>query len=140
MKKFLSSFFDKHFFLFLLVGIGNTIFGYLIFASLIFINLHYSLAALIAFCIGTCFSFKTIGSLVFKNNDNMLIFRFISVYFSLYWINIGTIRILKITFDNLYLCGAISVVFVAALSYIFNRYFIFAKIKKASISTIDDTP
>ena len=62
---------------FVLVGILNTAFGYLVFALLLFLGLHYTLAVILSTIAGVLFNFKTTGTLVFKNHNNKLIFKFV---------------------------------------------------------------
>ena len=50
---------------YLFVGILNTVFGYSLFALLIFINLHYTLASLLATIAGVLFNFKTMALRIF---------------------------------------------------------------------------
>ena len=80
MQNKLSLKVDILFIKFLAVGVLNTLFGYGIFALLLFIGLHYAVASILATICGVLFNFKTTGTLVFNNNDNRLIFKFISVY------------------------------------------------------------
>jgi putative flippase GtrA len=70
------------------VGLINTLFGYLLFIFLIWLNLHYWLALLISQIIGVLFNYKTTGYLVFENKSNKLIFYFFLVYGFMYLINV----------------------------------------------------
>lgn len=65
---------------FFLVSGLNTAFGYGLFYLLVFIGLHYAIAGLITTILGILFNFKTTGMLVFGNNKNKLILKFIGVY------------------------------------------------------------
>lgn len=65
---------------FFLVSGLNTAFGYGLFFILIFIGLHYAIAGLVTTILGILFNFKTTGVLVFGNNKNKLILKFIGVY------------------------------------------------------------
>jgi putative flippase GtrA len=127
MKNLVSSYFSKQFMIFVLVGMMNTLFGYSIFAFCIFLGLHYVLAVTFSTCLGILFSFKTLGRIVFKNPDNILIIRFMFVYFILYAFNIGVVSLLNMFYDNLYVCGAIATVIVALIAYVANQHFVFVK-------------
>lgn len=118
----------KQFIVFLLVGVLNTLFGYSVYALLIFIGLHYSLAVLLSTCLGVLFNFKTIGKIVFKNSNNNLIVKFISVYALLYFLNVSLIKWLSHVSDNLYVTGLMAVVPVAMLAFILNKFFVFRKL------------
>ena len=56
---------------FMVAGL-NTAFGYALFAFLIFIGLHYTVAALVGQIIGILFNFRTYGALVFKNKKKII--------------------------------------------------------------------
>lgn len=111
---------------FLIIGCVNAAFAYSIYALLIFVGLHYTLAVLLSTIIGTCFSFKTMGSLVFDNPDNSLIFKFVAVYTGCYFLNIGILRLLsQFVISNLYIAGLLSSFLVALVSFCLNKWVVF---------------
>lgn len=126
MLNFIQTHVKKNkFYLYVLVGVGNTIFGYSIFALLIHLGLHYQFAALLATCIGVLFNFKTTGRIVFKNTNNKLIFKFMLVYVVQYFVNISLIKLFLSFTLNTYEAGAIATFFCAILSYLLNKNFVF---------------
>lgn len=113
---------------FLIIGGVNTVFAYSVYALFIFIGLHYTLAVLLSTIIGICFSFKTLGSLVFDNPNNSLIFKFFAVYAGCYFLNIGILRLLtQYVLSNLYIAGLISSFLVALISFCLNKWVVFRK-------------
>lgn len=113
---------------FLIIGFINTVFAYSVYAFFIFIHFHYTLAVLLSTVIGICFSFKTLGSLVFDNPDNKLIFKFFAVYGFCYFLNIGILRLLsQYVLNNLYIDGLISNFLVAMVSFCLNKWIVFKK-------------
>lgn len=110
---------------FLFVGTLNTIFAYSLFAFLIFIKLHYSLAAVICTIIGVLFNFQTTGKIVFKNSKNSLLFKFIGVYSITCLLNIIFLRIFNSFHFDMYLAGAILVLPMAFLAFSLNKRFVF---------------
>lgn len=110
---------------FLLVAGLNTLFGYGIFALLVFLNVHYAIATFIATIAGLLFNFKTYGILVFKNKSNRLIFRFLLVYGFLYLCNIGFIFILKKVGIKPYISGALWLIPNGLLGFYLNNKFVF---------------
>lgn len=108
-----------------LVSVLNTLFGYSMFALLIFLKLSYPIALLIGTITGIFFNFKTIGILVFKNRNNNLIFKFFGVYGLTYLFNVGGLAVLKYFQINIYLGGAILVIPIGLLAYILNNMFVF---------------
>ncbi|MBA2710860.1 MAG: GtrA family protein [Tatlockia sp.] len=112
-------------FIFILVGILNTIFGYCCYAAFIFIGISYPLALLYSTILGVLFNFKTTGKFVFKNSNNLLIFKFISVYVCTYFFNMALISGLSHFSFNLYISGLIAVIPSAILGFILNKTLVF---------------
>ena len=118
----------QQFIRFLIIGGVNTLFAYFIYVVAIFIGLHYTLAALLQTVLGTLFSFKTMGCLVFDNPDNKLIFKFVAVYTGCYFLNISLLRLLtQFVLSNLYIAGLISSGLVAIVSFCLNKWLVFRK-------------
>lgn len=115
----------KQLFLFLFVGGINTIFGYSLYAILLFLHFHYGLASLLGTIGGVLFNFKTTGTIVFKNHDNRLLYKFIAVYCATYLINVGCLRIFALHGANMYVAGLILVIPIALLSYTLLKKFVF---------------
>lgn len=110
---------------FILIGILNTGFSYLIYAVLLFAGLGYQLANLFCLVVGILFSFKTQGHLVFDNPDNRLLGRFILSWALIYFCVIILIgRIIDLGFGA-YAAGALALPFSVALSYLAQKYFVF---------------
>lgn len=107
----------KTFVRFVLVGVLNTLFGVGLYCLFIYMGVPYRAAVLLSTVLGVLFNFKTIGALVFKNKDNRLIFRFVSVYVITYFINIGLIRVFLCVGINEYYAGILSTPVVALCSY-----------------------
>lgn len=124
---------------FLIIGCVNTVFAYCIYALSIFLGAHYTLAVLISTVIGICFSFKTMGTMVFDNPDNKLIFKFVAVYTGCYFLNISILRLLTmIGLKNLYIAGLTSSLLVALVSFCLNKWVVFRKkdnVEEAAPST-----
>jgi len=116
---------NKQFIRFVLVGAINTGFYYIIYSGFIFFGIDYKLSVLLATIIGVVFSFKTFGKYVFNNSDKKLIFRFISVYLLLYFLNVLFITLFNIFLKNYYISGFIATIFCAIISFILNKYFVF---------------
>lgn len=115
----------KQFIKFLFVGGINTIFGYSVFAALIFIGLHYSFAVILATILGVLFNFKTTGKIVFNNSRNALLIKFIGVYGITCVLNILFLRVFEQIKFNMYYAGAVLVLPMAVLSFTLNKKFVF---------------
>lgn len=110
---------------FVFVGLLNTAFSYLIYASFLFIGFSYQLANFIALAVGILFSFKTQSHLVFNNPDNRLFGRFVLSWAVIYICIIFLIgQIIALGFDA-YTAGALALPFSIVLSYLTQKYFVF---------------
>jgi putative flippase GtrA len=117
--------FNNRFIKFLFIGVINTVFGYSIYAILLWIKLHYTLALMIATIMGILFNFKTTGIFVFQNNKNRLLYRFILTYSSAYLVNILILKFFKSLDINLFIVQAILVLPMALVSFLLNKHFVF---------------
>lgn len=122
----------RRFVKFLFVGAINTVFGYSTYALFVTLSFDPSSALLISYILSIFWNFKTTGSIVFKNKDNRLIFKFILSYIFTYYVNNYSLNFL---IDNLhmnkYLAEAIVIMPVAVLSFIIFKTFIFTDKKSA---------
>jgi len=117
---------SKQFLKFLAVGLLNTAFGYGVFAVFLAINLHYSAALALSTILGVLFNFKTIGTLVFSSHDNRKIFRFVAVYFFVYFLNVAGIGFFESNGYSPFLSGAILLPIRAVLSFILLKKMVFS--------------
>ncbi len=116
---------DRKFIKFVLVGILNTLFGYSLFAFFIYLKMHYSLAVLLATILGILFNFRTIGRLVYRNSNNLLIFRFVGVYGATYLLNVAALRILDGFNVNMYVAGILLLGPMAVISFLLQSKYVF---------------
>ena len=116
---------DWLFIKFILVGILNTAFGYFVFAALLYFGLHYTLAVVLSTIAGVLFNFKTTGKLVFKNDNNKLIFKFVAVYAFTSIIGIIVLRLAELVNVNLYFAGMVSTGICAIIAFILNKNWVF---------------
>ena len=119
---------NNRFIRYLFVGFINTVFGYSLFALLIYLHLHYSLASLLATIVGVLFNFKTIGRIVFKSSNDTLIKKFIGVYAVTYLLNSGGLKVLSVYHIKMYYGGLMLLVLITPVSFMLNKNFVFKKI------------
>jgi putative flippase GtrA len=112
---------------FFLVGGLNTVFGYCIFALLLWVGFAYPWALLTGTVLAILFNFKTYGHLVFHTKSNRLLFRFIIVYGILYLFNYAGLRICLSAGLNAYIGGAILAIPTGLLGFLLNKRFVFPK-------------
>ena len=115
------------FYKYLLIGGVNTVFGYSVFAFLLFFGIHYSLAVLVATILGILFNFQTYGRFVFKNHSWNLLGRFVFVYTTIYLVNITLLLVFDLLVSNLYISGAMATPVIAYLGYILNKRYVWVK-------------
>lgn len=121
---------DSLFIKFILVGILNTLWGYFVYALLLYLGIHYSFAVIVATILGILFNFKTTGVLVFKNHNNTLLFKFLIVYAIICVLNLICLKIAEFNNFNLYIAGFVVTCFMAILSFLMNKYWVFKKDEK----------
>ncbi len=130
-KRFLWGIFkkiDEKFFKFLCVGLLNTIVSYIIYAFFITIGLKADIALFLQYILGVLWNFKTTGTIVFKNKNNKLIFKFIASYILTYFLNRFLLNILIYNVSlNEYVAQAILVLPIAIVSFLILKFFVFVK-------------
>lgn len=112
---------------FILVGGLNTAFGYSLWALLLYCGMHYAIAVVVSTIISICFNFKTTGSIVFKNKNNKLIFKFFQVYMITMFLNIFLLKIAKYLNFNLYIAGLVIIAIIAILTYLLQKFYVFRR-------------
>lgn len=120
----LFSHIDEKFFKFLFVGTLNVAFSYSIYALLITCRLDANLALFFQYILGVLWNFKTTGSIVFKNHDNRLIFKFVLSYVFTFLLNSVLLYILT-KFLNDYLSQALLVMPIAVVSFLIFKFWVF---------------
>ena len=110
---------------FLLVGALNTVFGYSVYALMLFLGVHYAAAALAGQILAVLFNFKTTGALVFSSRDNRRFLRFVGVYALTYGVNVFFLKIFHLLKLDMYLAGALLLLPMAFLAFGLNRRFVF---------------
>ncbi|HIE88243.1 MAG TPA: GtrA family protein [Gammaproteobacteria bacterium] len=112
---------------FLVVGAVNTVFGYSCYAGLLFIGLHYSLAALFGTLLGIAFNYLSTSRYVFNARSASINrgIRFILVYCLHYFINILCLWLLEQRGFNPYLSGLILIIPMAIVSYLLLNHLVY---------------
>lgn len=108
-----------------LVGVINTGIAYAIYALLLYLGLSYVIANFGSLVMGICVSFFSQGRFVFGNSAINRLPRFIVLWVTLYFVNIGLISILLRHGFNAYVGGALALIPITLLSFICQRYLVF---------------
>ena len=114
---------------FLVIGTVNTLFGYFCYAGLLFIGLHYSLAALFGTLLGIAFNYLSTSRYVFNASSASLKqgIRFVLVYCLHYFINISCLWLLERCGLNPYLSGLILIIPMAIVAYLLLNYLVYTE-------------
>jgi len=112
---------------FLIAGGINTVFGYLVYAALIYAGLSYLIALLISTIAGVVFNFFSFGHLVFGRYKNWLVFiKFIIFYIFIYLINGSLLNFLiKEFFFSPYMGQILCIPSSAILSWLLMKYWVY---------------
>jgi len=110
---------------FVAVGVLNTVFGYAVFALLVWAGLPASVALFISTIIGASFNFLTTGRLVFNNRDVRVIWRFMIVYGLVYLINLGLLKMVQTWGIALIPAQGLCLFATVPLSFIIQKLFVF---------------
>ena len=116
---------SKQFARFLLVGGLNTLFGYSLFALLVWLKLPYPLAIGLATAGGIALNFQTTGRLVFGGAPLSRGARFVAVYGVVYILNVAGVAALLSSGLNLYMANALVIIPLALVTYLLQRKFVF---------------
>lgn len=110
---------------FLIIGIINTIVWYALYVIFIFIGSHYFYAILFATIIGIVFSFKTMGTFVFKKKDNFLIIKFFIAYGIIFICNVLFVKFFIFLIIDKYVAGLLSIFLCTIISFLLNKFYVF---------------
>jgi putative flippase GtrA len=112
---------------FISVGVLNTLFGYGIYAVLVFIDLPYLIALFIATLAGITFNYFSIGRLVFKSKGGLNVFaKFIATYGVVYFVNaVGLEVSIKHFQVGPYIGQALCVPLSVLLSWVLMNYWVY---------------
>ena len=114
---------------FLGVGVLNTVFGYAIYAMLIFVNVPYLIALLAATVVGVIFNYFSFGRIVFHGYGGWFVFgKFVIAYAVIYGANAALLRALTIDFLlSPYVGQIICIPLSVLLSWLLMTYWVYKK-------------
>ena len=118
---------SERMFKFLGVGVLNTLFGYSIYAGLVFVEIPYLVALLIATFVGVIFNYFSIGRLVFKAAGGWFVFgKFIMAYTIVYLLNAALLaHLTESEYLNAYLAQAACIFPSVAVSWLLMNHWVY---------------
>lgn len=121
-------FFKSKFNKYIIVGFFNTLFGYLLFSSLVFLNFDVKLALLFSYILGIMFNFITYKYLVFEVPFNVTrLVKYIIVYVVTYNINLHLLNYTFEIINNYYLSQILVLPLIIALTWFLLNTWVFKK-------------
>lgn len=114
---------------YVVVGVGNTAFGYGAYAAFLFFGIEYRVASLLALVLGIAFSFTTQSTMVFRNATLITLVKFVVAWVILYLLNISLIALLMRASMSAYSAGAVATVPVTLVSYFVLKFAVFGSSK-----------
>ena len=110
---------------FLLVGVLNTAFGYVIYLVGLYLGLSAGVALAAATTIGALFNYATTGRLVFKQAGLGKLLPFLVAYLLIYLVNLGALHGLIALGATALWAQAVLLPVVAVGSFVVFKYFVF---------------
>ena len=116
----------SRFFRFLVAGVINTLFGFVVYSISIMAGMEVWLALLAGMLSGTLFNFLTTGGYVFRELSIARFPRFVICYLLIYVINFMSLDLLSLWLNNKIVSQAIVTFPLALLSYFLMARFVFS--------------
>ena len=116
---------------FVIVGGLNTLFGYALFSAFYLLSHHRQLSLVAATIIGVLFNYFTTGRLVFANRGYRFLIPFCLGYGVVLGANMIALEVLSRLGVPTLAAQAISLPAMVVLSYVINRYVVFAGSRRA---------
>ena len=113
--------------MFLIAGVVNTLFGYAVYAILIFLGFSSSVALLVSTISGVVFNYNSHGSLVFRAGGGRFVFaRYIISYVLIYLANVVIVDLISLKFmTGLYIAQLLYMPIGVCLSWLLINYWVY---------------
>lgn len=118
---------SSHFLRFLVVGMGNTIFGYLLYLIGLALDVPYQFALVGATILGTVFNFFTTGRIVFESRALSKILGFFLVYGVTLAVNLALLTWLVQAGVPKALAQGVLLPLIVLLSFFLNKHLVFGR-------------
>ena len=114
---------------FITAGILNTIFGYAVYAGLLFVGTHYFIALFLATIAGVIFNYFSFGHIVFNRHRGWLVFfKFVIAYAVIYSLNaVGLSALISHFLMSPYVGQVICIPPSVLLSWLLMNYWVFKR-------------
>lgn len=105
-------------------GMLNTLFGYGLYAVLVFLSLDMFVAQLISHVLGTLFNYINFSRYAFAGKTGSPL-RFVASYAVNYLLSLAVLWVLSQAIASSYLAGLVTVVIISALNFVILKRFVF---------------
>jgi putative flippase GtrA len=120
----------RQLFVFYKVAIVNTVFGYSLYAALVYLGLNPFVAQIISQMSGMAFNYFMYRRHVFQDSESA-VFRYICAYAGNYGLNLGFLAILRTVFRSAYVAGLLATVAASLINYAALKFLVFRKTPNA---------
>jgi len=116
---------------FLIVGVANTLVGYLLFVGFYFLFDVEIVALFFAYVLGILFNYKTYSKYVFISRDRQVFVNFVFIYVSIFIFNSLMLDYFISEFMlTPYIAQFVSITIVIPTLYVLNKKYVFIKTEK----------
>lgn len=122
--KFLKKINNNQFFRFIIAGVINTLFGWMVFASAFNLSNNISISLIASTVLGVFFNYLTFGGYTFRKYSRTIFIKFILCYILVYIINLLVLTSLQ-NYFSVILAQLILLPIMALLSYLIIKNFVF---------------
>ena len=122
--KFLKKINNNQFFRFIIAGVINTLFGWMVFASAFNLSNNISISLISSTVLGVFFNYLTFGGYTFRKYSRTIFIKFILCYILVYIINLLVLTSLQ-NYFSVILAQLILLPIMALLSYLMIKNFVF---------------
>ena len=122
--KFLKKINNNQFFRFIIAGVINTLFGWMVFASAFNLSNNISISLISSTVLGVFFNYLTFGGYTFRKYSRKIFIKFILCYILVYIINLLVLTSLQ-NYFSVILAQLILLPIMALLSYLIIKNFVF---------------
>lgn len=127
LKVWYGRLWSNQFLRFLVVGVLNTIVGYLLYIIGLWIGLSYQIALICSTILGVTFNFFTTGRIVFQNTTLGKMIGFFAVYGIMLVVNLILLTLLVRSGMSKALGQAVLLPLVVTISFLLNKYLVFGR-------------
>lgn len=117
---------NKQFALFILTGVINTIFGYVLYAVMFWLFENKVIALVVDYAAGILFNFQTYSKIVFNSHDFRKIFKFTFAYVLTFIFNYASLYLFNdVLCINAYMAQLIALMYIPLILFFLLKRYVF---------------